>query len=54
MVGITPLFSASAVLVPIGLLIVGLAFSTDGSPRPLVVGAFLFVGVPPLLFVWFR
>lgn len=53
MVSITPLFFASALLIPIGLLIVGLAFPTDGSPRPVVVGAFLFVGAPPLLLVWF-
>ena len=53
MVSITPLFFASALLIPIGLLIVGLAFPTDGSPRPIVVGAFLVLGVPPLLFVWF-
>ena len=53
MVSITPLFFASALLIPIGLLIVGLAVPTDGLPRPIVAGAFLVVGVPPLLFVWF-
>ncbi len=53
MVSITPYFFASALLIPIGLLIVGLAFPTDGSPRPVVVGAFLVVGVPVLLVVWF-
>ncbi len=53
MVSITPLFFASALLIPIGLLIVGLAFPTDGLPRPVVVGAFLVLGVPPLIFVWF-
>ena len=53
MVSITPLFFASALLIPIGLLIIGLAVPTEGLPRPIVVGAFLVVGVPPLLFVWF-
>jgi hypothetical protein len=53
MVSITPLFFASTLLIPIGLLIVGLAVPTNGWPRPFVVGAFLVVGVPLLLLVWF-
>ena len=53
MVSITPYFFASALLIPIGLLIVGFALPTDGSPRSVVVGAILLVGVPTLLVVWF-
>ncbi len=53
MVSISPFFFASALLIPIGLLIVGFALPTEGSPRAVVVGAILVVGVPSLLFVWF-
>lgn len=52
-VAMTPYIWASALLIPIGLLIVGLAIPTEGSPRPLVVGCILAVGVPVLLVLWF-
>ncbi len=52
-VAITPYVWASALLVPIGLLVVGLALPVKGWQRLVVVGAILLVGVPVLLGVWF-